>query len=277
MGVHPRLTEPILGHQLQFLMPSYPSPDSEPATPGALTLTSAERSALRARAHDLSPVVMVGDAGLTDGVAAETDRALSAPGLIKVRVSGDDRGARAATGEALAERLGCALVQVIGKLVVLWRPVADDTPSRAPIRRRTIVAPKKLAAEGKAAPARRARPGVPKTTGAKPGTAARSTTGSRPARAGPARVGPGSRTTRGALDPSVTPVTRGANKDAPPAKGAGPSAAGKKVSSDAPARATLGAPRRSGARPAAATPRARPSTSGTARPGSRSRGSRREP
>ena len=51
-----------------------------------LNLTPAERSALRSQAHDLSPVVMIGDAGLTPAVLKETDTALKAHGLIKVRV-----------------------------------------------------------------------------------------------------------------------------------------------------------------------------------------------
>ena len=47
-----------------------------------LTLTPAERSELRSQAHGLSPVVMIGDSGLTPAVVKETDTALKAHGLI---------------------------------------------------------------------------------------------------------------------------------------------------------------------------------------------------
>ena len=67
----------------------------------SLTLTPAQRSEKRAQAHGLKPTVLVGDQGLSAAVLAEIDRALSAHGLIKVRVAGDDRDARAAMLEAI--------------------------------------------------------------------------------------------------------------------------------------------------------------------------------
>ncbi|MEO6743975.1 MAG: YhbY family RNA-binding protein [Caldimonas sp.] len=89
----------------------------------ALQLSSAERKDKRAEAHHLEPVVMVGNAGSTPAVVREVDAALNAHGLIKVRVALDDRAAREAMLLALADELGAAPIQHIGKLVVLWRPV----------------------------------------------------------------------------------------------------------------------------------------------------------
>lgn len=89
----------------------------------ALTLTSAERRALRADAHHLDPVVLVGGDGLTEAVIKETDAALGAHGLIKVRVFGDSRDEREAMFASLTDRLGAAQVQHIGKLLVMWRPI----------------------------------------------------------------------------------------------------------------------------------------------------------
>jgi len=73
-------------------------------------LTSAERKALRALAHHLDPVVTVGDAGLTPAVLADTGRALTAHGLIKIRVHGDDREQRLAILDEICSTLGCAPV-----------------------------------------------------------------------------------------------------------------------------------------------------------------------
>ena len=87
-----------------------------------LSITPEQRKALRAEAHDLNPVVMIGADGLSDAVRKETDAALNAHGLIKIRVHGDDRAAREAIWQDLAESLGAAPVQHIGKLLVLWRP-----------------------------------------------------------------------------------------------------------------------------------------------------------
>src|SRR4051812_15972712 len=89
------------------------------------SLTPRERAALKGRAHALEPIVQVGQAGLTDAVVAETDRALAAHELIKVRVGGADREERAALVDALAARTDAAVVQSVGKIVVLWRPRAE--------------------------------------------------------------------------------------------------------------------------------------------------------
>ncbi|MGH8795413.1 MAG: YhbY family RNA-binding protein [Caldimonas sp.] len=89
----------------------------------AIQLTPAQRKEKRADAHHLDPAVMVGPKGLTPAVAKEVDSALQAHGLIKVRVSLDDREAREGVLAALADELGAAPIQHIGKLIVLWRPI----------------------------------------------------------------------------------------------------------------------------------------------------------
>ncbi|HPZ58800.1 MAG TPA: YhbY family RNA-binding protein, partial [Ottowia sp.] len=86
-----------------------------------IELTPTERKAHRADAHHLDPVVMIGGDGLTDAVRKETDAALNAHGLIKIRVLGDDRAARDAIYSQLADELNAAPIQHIGKLLVLWR------------------------------------------------------------------------------------------------------------------------------------------------------------
>jgi RNA-binding protein len=91
----------------------------------AIALTPAQRKLHRADAHHLDPVVHVGNDGLTPAVVREVDGALKAHGLIKVRVFSDDRAARESMLAALAEQLGAAPSQHIGKLLVLWRPLPE--------------------------------------------------------------------------------------------------------------------------------------------------------
>jgi RNA-binding protein len=86
-----------------------------------MALTPSRRSELRAQAHKLNPVVIIGDKGLTDEVVAEIDRALKAHELIKVRAATDDREARVAWMGTICERLGAQAVQKIGKVLVVWR------------------------------------------------------------------------------------------------------------------------------------------------------------
>jgi putative YhbY family RNA-binding protein len=96
-----------------------------------LALTPAERKQKRALAHHLDPVVTIGAEGLTPAVLKEADAALRAHGLIKVRMFSDVRAERMAALQQLADTLGAAAVQHIGKLLVLWRPpVVPDKPVR---------------------------------------------------------------------------------------------------------------------------------------------------
>ncbi len=88
-----------------------------------IALSPAERKQKRADAHHLEPVASIGSQGLTPAVAGEIDAALSAHGLVKVRVHGDDRAERENLLGRLAEQLGAAPVQHIGKILVLWRPI----------------------------------------------------------------------------------------------------------------------------------------------------------
>jgi putative YhbY family RNA-binding protein len=90
-----------------------------------IQLTPAQRKIHRSEAHHLDPVVMVGGDGLTDAIKRETDAALNAHGLIKIRVFSDDRTAREAMLQTLADALSAAPIQHIGKLLVLWRPLPD--------------------------------------------------------------------------------------------------------------------------------------------------------
>lgn len=90
-----------------------------------IQLTPAERKEKRGDAHHLDPVVMVGADGLTAAVLKEAEVAIRSHGLIKVRVFSDDRAAREAMLLEMADKLDAAPIQHIGKLLVLWRPLAD--------------------------------------------------------------------------------------------------------------------------------------------------------
>ncbi|HEY9279870.1 MAG TPA: YhbY family RNA-binding protein, partial [Eoetvoesiella sp.] len=87
-----------------------------------LDITSQERSALRAAAHPLRPVVLIGDRGLSESVLKEIDLNLTAHNLIKVRVGGEERAAREAILETICESLSCAPIHHLGKTLIIYRP-----------------------------------------------------------------------------------------------------------------------------------------------------------
>jgi putative YhbY family RNA-binding protein len=109
----------------------------------AIQLTPAQRKEHRAAAHHLDPVVMIGSEGLTPAVLKETDAALKAHGLIKVRVFSDERTTREALLVQLADQLDAAPIQHIGKLLVLWRPLPEqDRATERTAEDRRAVAPR---------------------------------------------------------------------------------------------------------------------------------------
>lgn len=87
-----------------------------------MPLSIAEKKRFRRIGHELKPVVMTGGQGLTEAVIAEIDRALEDHELIKVRINGEDREERAAAMAAVAAQCKAQAVQVIGKIVLLYRP-----------------------------------------------------------------------------------------------------------------------------------------------------------
>ncbi len=99
-----------------------------------IILTRDVRLSLRAQAHHLDPVVLLGANGLTEAVMKEIDRELKAHELIKVRVPTDDREEREAIYAQVAETLGAARVQMIGKLLIFWRPAEDEAEEDAAAR-----------------------------------------------------------------------------------------------------------------------------------------------
>lgn len=142
-----------------------------------LELNSQQRRALRAAAHALRPVVLIGDRGLSDSVVAEIDRSLAAHELIKIHVAGAERSQRDEILQSLCDRLSCAPVGHIGKTLILYRPgpkaqqaEAEKNRTRAIRRKSEPYVPKKRAAQGSQAaaapraaetpPAPRRRPGA---------------------------------------------------------------------------------------------------------------------
>jgi RNA-binding protein len=93
--------------------------------PSAVQLTSAQTRFLRGQAHDLNAMLQVGGKGITDALVTEVVNALEQHELIKVKVAAEDREARDAMIQDLAQRAGAALVQRIGHTAVLYRPSKD--------------------------------------------------------------------------------------------------------------------------------------------------------
>ncbi len=86
-----------------------------------MALSEKQKKHLRRLAHPLNPIVMLGNAGLTDGVVSELDRALTDHELVKVAARVGERDTRNAVLAALVARTGAELVQRVGHVGVFYR------------------------------------------------------------------------------------------------------------------------------------------------------------
>jgi len=93
-------------------------------------LTSKQIKFLRTRAHALSPIVRIGQNGLSEAVLKELEIALAHHELVKIKVAANDREARENMLSSMSKRTQSQVVQRIGSMVVLYRqnekkPVID--------------------------------------------------------------------------------------------------------------------------------------------------------
>ena len=87
-----------------------------------LELTGRQRRHLRALAHHHKAIVQIGDQGLSPGLVAALDAALSEHELVKVRAGGDAPAPLAELGPELARETRSALAQIIGRTLLFYRP-----------------------------------------------------------------------------------------------------------------------------------------------------------
>ena len=90
-----------------------------------MAVNDKQRRYLKGLAHPLKPVVMVGNAGLSEAVLAEIENALAYHELIKVRVSGQEKTERKQMLDEIAEKTGADLVMMIGHIGGFYRPAEN--------------------------------------------------------------------------------------------------------------------------------------------------------
>lgn len=84
-------------------------------------MNTAFKQSLKAQAHHLKPVVLLGAKGLTDAVVAETTIALEAHELIKVKINGAEKEDKLLMVDELCQQTQAQLVQLIGNTAILYK------------------------------------------------------------------------------------------------------------------------------------------------------------
>ena len=84
-------------------------------------MDTVSKQSLKAKAHHLKPTVVLGAKGLTSAVIGETNVALLAHELIKVKINGTDKADRQIISVELCQQLQAELVQLIGNTAIIYR------------------------------------------------------------------------------------------------------------------------------------------------------------
>lgn len=90
-----------------------------------MKLSNKQKQFLKGLAHSLKPVVLLGQNGLTEGVLAEIEAAISHHELIKVKIATDDRETKQLIIDAIVRETEALTIAKIGHIVVLYRPSQD--------------------------------------------------------------------------------------------------------------------------------------------------------
>ena len=94
------------------------------------SLDSTQKKRLRAAAHTLKPVVMIGNHGYTEAVGLAIDEALDTHELIKVRLRGIAQEDRKEISQQICDKYDAEEIDMIGAIVVLFRKNPDKQPIR---------------------------------------------------------------------------------------------------------------------------------------------------
>lgn len=93
-----------------------------------MPLDQTRKKQLRAIGHQLNPVVMISERGITEGVNQELERALEDHELIKVKLALADPGERRELAATLCAQHGAELIQAVGKVILIYRAAQKPNP-----------------------------------------------------------------------------------------------------------------------------------------------------
>lgn len=93
-----------------------------------MNISSAQKKHFRKIAHQLKPVVLIGDKGLSPAILKEVDRALEDHELIKVKVSGADRTEKSEMSLSICRKSQAQLIQSVGNVILLYRAAKNPNP-----------------------------------------------------------------------------------------------------------------------------------------------------
>ena len=103
-----------------------------------MSLSNTEKKQFRSIGHNLKPVVIIAQNGLSENVSQEIDRALKDHELIKVKVQIPDRDSKQQLIEEICKTHGAECVQTIGHIALLYRAAKKPDPRLSNLKRKHV-------------------------------------------------------------------------------------------------------------------------------------------
>ncbi|MDN3640900.1 ribosome assembly RNA-binding protein YhbY [Simiduia curdlanivorans] len=100
-----------------------------------MPISSDRKKQFRQIGHNLKPIVMVAEKGLSEGLLGEIERALEDHELIKVKIAINDRESRKLAIAELCKLARAEVVQEIGKVALIFRAAREPNPKLSNIMR----------------------------------------------------------------------------------------------------------------------------------------------
>ncbi|MGP5359545.1 YhbY family RNA-binding protein [Psychrobacter celer] len=100
-----------------------------------MQLDNATIKRLKGIGHELKPIVMIGNKGITPTITEEIDRALSDHELIKIKLPAGTKEERDTIGADLAAAANATLVHSIGRMALLLRQNPNANPKLSNLTR----------------------------------------------------------------------------------------------------------------------------------------------
>ena len=101
-----------------------------------MSLTNTEKKRFRAIGHNLKPVVIIAQKGLTENIGLEINRALDSHELIKLKLQIPDRAAKQQLTEEICKNYKAEAVQTIGHVLLLYRAAKRPDPKLSNLLRK---------------------------------------------------------------------------------------------------------------------------------------------
>lgn len=101
-----------------------------------MALSNADRKRFRTIGHQLKPVVIIAQKGITENIKSELERALKEHELIKIKLMTPDRVEKKKLGDAICDEFNAVCVQSIGNVLLLYRAAKKQDPRLSNLKRK---------------------------------------------------------------------------------------------------------------------------------------------